>query len=115
VIDFSSSVTDPLTGLECVMSPAPAPIVKAGTLLSCIYSTTSTCHYSMFTMFRQHREQMFDEYYHKNSHIVFTRQAREETMQHCYTPMVRECREGEEDVKEDCKEVFDTECITLFT
>ena len=46
------------------MSPAPSPTVGADTLLSCIHSTITTCHYSMVTMFRQHREQMCEELQH---------------------------------------------------
>ena len=50
----------------------------------------------------------------KNCNIDLTRQAREETRQHCYTPMVRECGEGKGEGSEACRETFDTECISVY-
>jgi hypothetical protein len=48
---------------------------------------------------------------------VFTRQARQETRQHCYAPLAKECGDRDPDTEagdERCEEVAETECTTHY-
>ena len=75
VIDFTA-VSDPQTGLQCLVKTDNVSTVPNDTLLSCVHSLVNICHYSYATQFRHTIEQLCEEYYDKNCYIVFTKLGR---------------------------------------
>ena len=57
---------------------------------------------------------MCDEIYTKNCHIVFTKHAVNETLQHCYTPLQQQCGGGDDD-DQICSEYNESSCVTRYT
>ena len=94
LIDFSSAVEDPSTGLKCVLEEATVDTFEKEQLLTCTHSMIQVwhfkffwliscpqvCHYTYVTQFRPHRVEECSEYYEKTCSIVFSEKATNETV-----------------------------------
>ena len=83
-------------------------------MLTCMQRKVRICQHSSVTRFTQHREERCKEQFSKTCHITFSRQAREQVRERCFTPVVKECGEDKEDKIDTCEEVFDTDCVTVY-
>ena len=112
-IDFSSAVLDDETGLKCVRTDETVETVEREKLLSCTHSSINICHYTYVTQFSPTRVEVCDDVYTKNCNIVFSKQAHNETLEHCYYPMELECGEGEGG-EARCQTVWESSCVTRY-
>ena len=109
VLDLSGAEYDPDTGLQCVSDYDSVETVSHTSLLSCIHSVLLVCHITYTTQFRYMREEVCREEYTKKCVIMFTKQAREETVEHCYRPTTQ-CGSTEE----RCEDITETHCNTHY-
>merc|ERR1712156_566288 len=105
---------DPGTGLDCIFEPVPSVPRKGARLVSCVHSTVEVCHDTLATHFKHHRENLCSEQFTKICRITFRKLANKEYIEHCYTPMIKECKTREQEDRMKCKEVFETECVTKY-
>ncbi|QQP53221.1 Putative LOC101165754, partial [Caligus rogercresseyi] len=116
-IDFRNAYDDPDTGLKCINKEASIQTKEQERLLECVHSRINVCHYTYVTRFTSQRVEKCDDHYEKICRIVFKNLPTNETIKHCYRPMVKKCREkgdGEDDDNLICKTVFETECSTRY-
>ena len=125
LIDFSSAVEDPSTGLKCVLEEATVDTFEKEQLLTCTHSMIQVwhfkffwliscpqvCHYTYVTQFRPHRVEECSEYYEKTCSIVFSEKATNETVRKCYRPVEKVCNgQG----PEECRTVYESSCTTKY-
>merc|ERR1719397_527482 len=111
LIDFSSAVEDPSTGLKCVLEEATVDTFEKEQLLTCTHSMIQVCHYTYVTQFRPHRVEECSEYYEKTCSIVFSEKATNETVRKCYKPVEKVCNgQG----PEECRTVYESSCTTKY-
>ena len=131
LIDFSSAVEDPSTGLKCVLEEATVDTFEKERLLTCTHSmiqvlhlraslyhvstltffSPQVCHYTYVTQFRPHRVEECSEYYEKTCSIVFSEKATNETVRKCYKPVEKVCNgQG----PEECRTVYESSCTTKY-
>ncbi|XP_040577684.1 uncharacterized protein [Lepeophtheirus salmonis] len=116
-IDFRNAYDDPETGLKCVNKESTIQKKEQERLLECVHSKINVCHYTYVTRFTSQRVEKCDDHYEKICRIIFKDLPTNETVKHCYRPMVKECRSKDENVDDDnliCKTVFETECSTRY-
>jgi hypothetical protein len=115
LFDFSKAYDDPGTGLKCVNEEASVQTIEKEKLLECVHSTVNVCHYTYVTRFSSQRQEECLDNYGKVCTIAFNKQAVNETMRKCYTPMVKECNgDKETDGKEICQTVYESDCSTRY-
>ena len=89
-------------------------------VLSCVHKSIEKCHYTYTTQFVPNTEEVCDKVYEKTCSITYTQVEehllsqdnlkptkpqvpQNETLVHCYNPLVRACEEAEEG-EEQCRE-----------
>ena len=113
LIDFSSAVLDEETGLKCVRTEETLETLEREKLLSCTHSSINICHYTYVTQFSPSRVEVCEDVYTKNCNIVFSKQAQNETLEHCYFPMELDC-EGSGGGEATCQTVWESSCVTRY-
>ncbi|CAB4054599.1 unnamed protein product [Lepeophtheirus salmonis] len=91
-IDFRNAYDDPETGLKCVNKESTIQKKEQERLLECVHSKINVCHYTYVTRFTSQRVEKCDDHYEKICRIIFKDLPTNETVKHCYRPMVKECR-----------------------
>ena len=92
-VDFSGCTTDPDSGLCCLMKEEEIQTLEKDPILECTHKNTEQCHYTYVTQFRPSREEVCEESFDKKCSISFLQQARNETVEKCYRPLVKVCGE----------------------
>ena len=78
-------------------------------ILECTHKNTEQCHYTYVTQFKPSREEVCEETFDKKCSISFIQQARNETVEKCYTPLVKVCGEaGRRGSGEESNTISDT-------
>ena len=118
-IDFDHAVLDHETGMMCVHTNTTEPHIGQETLLKCRHGLVSVCHYTYITKYKNNKEEQCEEIFSKRCKTVFKKDAQNITTQHCYKPVVRKCKNYDDDVEKMpgqsfCKVVFETECRTTY-
>ena len=90
-VDFSLAVFDPLVGKMCVTKEEEVASVERQKVLECIHKQVEKCHYTYVTQFKPSQEEVCEENFEKTCSITFTKRAQNETVQKCYTPLVKVC------------------------
>ena len=117
LLDFSTAVLDEETGMKCINTEESIQSLEREKLLSCTHSSINICHFTYVTKFKPFRQEICEEIYTKNCNIVFNKHAVNETIQHCYTPLVQNCDNNiEEDNDQDkvCREFYESSCVTRY-
>ena len=81
--------------------------------LSCIHKTVEKCHYTYTTQFVPRQEEVCDETYEKHCTISYNQVAQNDSLVHCYNPLVRSCSSPETG-SEECREYHETSCTTRY-
>ena len=105
-VDFSGCTTDPDSGLCCLMKEEEIQTLEKDPILECTHKNTEQCHYTYVTQFKPSREEVCEESFDKKCSISFIQQARNETVEKCYRPLVKVC--GETDEEEEINTIADT-------
>ena len=113
LIDFSSAVLDEETGLKCVRTEETLETLEREKLLSCTHSSINICHYTYVTQFSPSRVEVCEDVYTKNCNIVFSKQAKNESLEHCYYPLVMECDDTGGGEK-TCRQFTESSCVTRY-
>ena len=113
LLDFSAASLDPATGLKCVAAAGAVAGLERERLLSCTHSSITVCHFTYVTRFRSAPATVCEEIYTKNCNIVFSKQAQNETLEHCYFPMELDC-EGSGGGEATCQTVWESSCVTRY-
>ena len=113
LIDFSGALMDEETGLKCVRTEETLETVEREKLLSCTHSSINICHYTYVTKFRSSRQEVCEDIYTKNCNIVFSKQAKNESLEHCYYPLVMECDDTGVGEK-TCRQFTESSCVTRY-
>ena len=92
-VDFSGCTTDPDSGLCCLMKEEEIKTLEKDPILECTHKNTEQCHYTYVTQFKPSREEVCEESFDKKCSISFLQQARNETVEKCYRPLVKVCGE----------------------
>ena len=96
-----------------------SPVMRSGALyrkdpeLSCIHKTVEKCHYTYTTQFVPRQEEVCDETYEKHCTISYNQVAQNDSLVHCYNPLVRSCSSPETG-SEECREYHETSCTTRY-
>ena len=90
-VDFSACEEDPETGLCCVDKEETVTSLEKEPILECTHKNTEQCHYTYVTQFKPSQEEVCEENFEKTCSITFTKRAQNETVQKCYTPLVKVC------------------------
>ena len=77
----------------------------------CFSRNIKQCHYTYTTKFSPTKSEVCDENYKKYCRITFSQQAHNETVRHCYTPVVKECND---EGPEECRTVYESSCTTKY-
>ena len=112
-IDFTAATLDEETGLKCVRTEETLETLEREKLLSCTHSSINICHYTYVTQFSPSRVEVCEDVYTKNCNIVFSKQAQNETLEHCYFPMELDC-EGSGGGEATCQTVWESSCVTRY-
>ena len=75
------------------------------------------CHYTYTTEFVPVTEKVCDNNYEKHCSITYKQVAQNDTLLHCYNPLVRECQDvdpAQPATAEECKEYQETSCTTRY-
>ena len=81
--------------------------------LSCVHKTVEKCHYTYTTQFLPTQEEVCDETYEKRCSITYKQVAQNDSLLHCYNPLVRSCSQPESGA-EECGEYYETSCTTRY-
>jgi len=92
-IDFSGCEVDPDSGKCCIFKEEEITTLEKQPILECSHKSTEQCHYTYVTQFKPSKEEICEESFDKKCSISFAKQARNETIQKCYTPLVKVCGE----------------------
>ena len=82
-------------------------------VLSCVHKKVEKCHYTYTTQFIPVTEEVCDPHYEKRCTITYKQVAQNDTLVHCYNPLVRKCEEAEEG-EEECRDYNETSCTTRY-
>ena len=104
-VDFSGCTQDPDSGMCCVMKDEEIQTLEKDPILECTHKNTEQCHYTYVTQFKPSREEVCEESFDKKCSISFIQQARNETVEKCYRPLVKVCGETE---TEETNSIADT-------
>ena len=138
-VDFSGCTKDPQSGMCCLMKEEEIQTLEKDPILECTHKNTEQCHYTYVTQFKPSREEVCEESFDKKCSISFVQQARNETLEKCYRPLVKVCGETEEEEinsiadsrrkrrrrrrfkknakfesKKTCQTYFETSCTTRY-
>ena len=94
-VDFSGCETDPETGMCCLMKEEQVTSLEKQPILECTHKEVEQCHYTYVTKFHPTKEEICEETFDKKCSISFTKTAQNETVQKCYTPLVKICGDGQ--------------------
>ena len=81
--------------------------------MSCVHTTVEKCHYTYTTQFLPTQEEVCDETYEKRCTITYKQVAQNDSLLHCYNPLVRSCSQPESG-EEKCGEFYETGCTTRY-
>ena len=95
-VDFSGCTTDPESGMCCLMKEEEIQTLEKDPILECTHKNTEQCHYTYVTQFKPSREEVCEESFDKKCSITFVQQARNETVEKCYRPLVKVCGQTDE-------------------
>ena len=90
-IDFTGCSVDEASGMCCVIKEDEITTLEKEPILECIHKSEEQCHYTYVTQFKPAQEEICEESFDKKCSISFTKQARNETVQKCYTPLIKVC------------------------
>ena len=90
-IDFTGCTVDPSSGMCCVLKEEQMTTLEKDPILECTHKNTEQCHYTYVTQFKPSQEEVCEENFEKTCSITFTKRAQNETVQKCYTPLVKVC------------------------
>ena len=93
-INFDGCNVDSETGLCCVLKEDEITTVEKDPILECTHKKTEQCHYTYVTQFKPSQEEVCEENFEKKCSISFVKKAQNETVQKCYTPLVKICGGG---------------------
>jgi len=110
-VDFSGCQEDPETGLCCVDKEETVQTIEKEPILECTHKNTEVCHYTYVTQFKPTQQEVCEETFEKSCSITFKQIAQNETVQHCYKPVFKECNGQGEDV---CQTVYESSCTTKY-
>jgi len=110
-VDFSGCVEDPETGLCCVDKEETVQTIEKEPILECTHKNTEQCHYTYVTQFKPSQQEVCEETFEKKCSITFKQQAFNETVNHCYRPVTKECNGQGEEV---CETVYESSCTTKY-
>ena len=94
-VDFTGCETDPDTGMCCLMKEEQVTSLEKQPILECTHKAVEQCHYTYVTKFHPTKEEICEETFDKKCSISFTKTAQNETVQKCYTPLVKVCGDGQ--------------------
>merc|ERR1712025_581185 len=109
--DFSGCVDDPETGLCCVDKEETVQKIEKEPILQCTHKNTEQCHYTYVTQFKPTQQEVCEETFEKKCAITFKQKAFNETVNHCYRPVTKECNGQGEEV---CQTVYESSCSTEY-
>ena len=81
--------------------------------LSCVHKSVEKCHYTYTTQFIPRQEEVCDQTYEKHCTISYSQVAQNESLVHCYNPLVRSCSRPETGA-EECREYHETSCTSRY-
>jgi len=110
-VDFSGCQEDPETGLCCVDKEETVQTIEKEPILECTHKNTEQCHYTYATQFQPTQQEVCEETFEKSCSITFKQKAQNETVQHCYRPVIKECNGQGEDI---CQTVYESSCTTKY-
>ena len=110
-IDFSGCTDDPDTGFCCVEVEETVSTVKRDPILECTHRDEEKCHYTYVTQFEPTAEEVCEENFEKICQITFKQEAKEETVDKCYRPLIKTCNGQGEEI---CQTVFESSCTTRY-
>jgi len=110
-VDFSGCEEDPETGLCCVDKEETVQTIEKEPILECTHKNTEQCHYTYVTQFKPTQQEVCEETFEKSCAITFKQKAQNETVQHCYKPVTKECNGQGEEV---CQTVYESSCTTKY-
>jgi len=116
VFDVSKAtptILDDGTTKLCIEKEAFREELKKDPVLSCIHKSIEKCHYTYTTQFVPNTERVCDKVYEKRCSITYSQVPQNETLVHCYNPLVRACDKAEEG-EEQCREYRETACTTQY-
>ena len=93
-VNFDGCKVDQESGLCCVLKEDEITTLEKDPILECTHKNTEQCHYTYVTQFKPSREEVCEENFEKKCSISFVTKAQNETVEKCYTPLVKVCGEG---------------------
>ena len=93
-VSFDGCNVDPDSGLCCVMKEDKITTLEKDPILECTHKNTEQCHYTYVTQFKPSQEEICEENFEKKCSISFGMRAQNETVEKCYTPLVKVCGGG---------------------
>ena len=93
-INFDGCDVDPDTGLCCVLKEDKITTLEKDPILECTHKNKEQCHYTYVTQFKPTQEEVCEENFEKKCSISFAMRAQNETVEKCYTPLVKVCGGG---------------------
>jgi len=115
-IDFAQAIPTTLsdgTVRLCVEKNEFRTEVRKDPILQCTHQNIEKCHYTYRTQFVPNVEEVCDESFLKKCQISYRKHAVNETFNHCYRPLVRDCSApafGEE----TCRTYYESSCSTRY-
>jgi len=96
-------------GERCIDKVVMQETTEYDDVITCKHSYSEKCHTTYTTDFEPQQEEECEETFTKSCFIEYKKQASEETIQFCHTPLI--C-EGEG--PEECKTVYESQCSTSY-
>ena len=109
-LDFSDAERNK-DGLLCMTKTHPIEQVVREPYLDCVHKTKKKCHYSYVTVFETNTEEVCDEHFIKQCHILFVKRAMKSVKRKCYRPLTKVC---DGTGPETCQRFYETGCETVY-